>query len=440
MYRDGFGHNITTDSAATAAAVDVYTLDWIGYGLRLRTIFAAAESDSECAFANACAASVHMALEARSGFDAAQAFLTRMRRGAYRATERDRLFIAATDAWAKGCVHTALSHLSTLVAKYPTDIAAAKWAQYHAFNLGDAQAMRHFAERILAAHATTAEAWGMLAFASEQCHDLDRAENAASRAMALGPGDPWTHHALAHIFARRGQLGEGIRFLRKQSEGWNSRSIFIREHNWWHLAVLHLEVDERERALAIFDEQLWGTWKEFAQEQIGAVQALWRLELSGMSVGERWIPVAEQVSLRGFEHILPFHDIHFAYALARVGFKRQAERFLRSLARKGEADRSRIWAGIVLPVASAVAAHAVGDFERAERLLAPVLRHAVRLGGSHAQRDVLIQTYIDAALRTGHSSAARDLAGQLGRGAIVQNVLVRADRLDARRHTQALAA
>src|SRR5215469_7085237 len=127
MYQDAFDNPITTDTAATAAAIGVYTADWIGYGLRLRTIFDAANADSECAFANACAASVHMALEARGGFEAAQPFLTRMRRTVHRASERERLFVAATEAWAAGAIHTTLAHLSTIVSRFPTDIAAAKW-------------------------------------------------------------------------------------------------------------------------------------------------------------------------------------------------------------------------------------------------------------------------------------------------------------------------
>src|SRR5215472_2310494 len=185
MYQDAFGNPITTDSAATTAAIGVYTADWIGYGLRLRTIFHAASADPECAFANACAASVHMALEARSGFEAARPFLVRMRRTVHRASERERLFIAATEAWAAGAVHTALAHLSTLVRRFPTDIAAAKWGQYHAFNLGDARTMRLLAEDIFPAHVSTPEAWGMLAFAREQCRDLDGAEFAANRALEV---------------------------------------------------------------------------------------------------------------------------------------------------------------------------------------------------------------------------------------------------------------
>src|SRR5215471_10098639 len=232
MYRDAFGNLITTDSPATVAAIGVYTADWIGYGLRLRTIFDAADADPECAFINACAASIHMALEARSGFDAARPYIARMRRKVHRASKRERLFVAATEAWAAGAAHTALAHLLTLVTNFPTDIAAAKWGQYHAFNLGDARTMRLLGETIFPAHTSTAEAWGMLAFAREQCHDVAGAEYAAHRALTLKTDEPWAHHAMAHVLDTRGQIREGIRFLGRNAAGWSEKSIFIREHNW----------------------------------------------------------------------------------------------------------------------------------------------------------------------------------------------------------------
>jgi len=175
MKRDLYGNIVTTASADTIAAVDIYTADWIGYGQRLRTIFAAANADPDCAFVNACAAAVHMALEARSGFEAAQPYLARMRTQAHRVTDRECEFIAAVDGWSRGDTRGALEHTRNLAEQWPSDIASAKWGQYIAFNLGHAVAMRSLAEAVLPAHRGTAEAWSMLAFGEEQCHRLDAA-------------------------------------------------------------------------------------------------------------------------------------------------------------------------------------------------------------------------------------------------------------------------
>src|SRR5258707_13094244 len=149
MARDAHGNVVTTSSAVTAAAIDIYTTDWTQYGTRLRTIFAAADADPGCAYVNACAASVHMALEAKEGFVAAIPYLERMRRNAPGATDREQMTIAAVDAWSLGETRIALAIYRELVERYPGDIAAAKWGQYHAFNLGDAVTMRAMAQSIL---------------------------------------------------------------------------------------------------------------------------------------------------------------------------------------------------------------------------------------------------------------------------------------------------
>ena len=412
MTTDALGHIVTTTNPATTAAIDVYTADWTGYGTRLRTIFEAADADPECALVNAQAAAVHMALEAATGFAAARPYLKRARANARYATEREQQFVVAIVAWSQGDTAKALMALRKLVQANPSDIAAAKWGQYHAFNLGDAQTMRLLAEQIMPAHGKTAEAWGMLAFGREQCHELEAAEEAGRRALSLKRGEPWAHHAVAHVMEAQGRIDEGIDFLTWHSHTWADRSIFVREHNFWHLALFHLDRDEPKRALQIFDEQLWGTWPEFAQEQIGAISALWRLELRGVDVGERWTPIVEQVLARWHEHILPFHDLHFVYALARGGRIAEARAFVSSLARHGERDLRGVWDGVALPVAQGLIAHAQGRFELAATLLAPQLSQLQRIGGSHAQRDVFVQTWIDAAMKAGHYSAATEMLSQ----------------------------
>ncbi len=399
MKRDLYGNAVTTASADTIAAIDIYTADWIGYGQRLRTIFAAADADPDCAFVNACAASVHMALEARSGFEAAQPYLARMRAQAHRATDRECEFIAAVDGWSRGDTRGALEHYRNLAEQWPGDIASAKWGQYIAFNLGHPVAMRSLAEAVLPAHRDTAEAWSMLAFGEEQCHRLEAAEDAALYAHSLKQTDPWAHHAIAHVYESQDRSRDAIRFLKDHARGWEDRSIFVRGHNWWHLALFHLDRGDNDRALEIYDNHLWGIWPEFAQEQVGAVSALWRLEMMGVDAGHRWQGLSEKIAERGFEHILPFHDLHFAYALARAGKAKQADMFLHSLAIHAVASHDDIWATIVLPAAEGLVAFARGQYARAALTLEPLLGQLHRIGGSHAQRDVFLQSWIVATLK-----------------------------------------
>lgn len=56
---------------------------------------------------------------------------------------------------------------------------------------------------------------------------------------------------------------------------------------------------------------------------------------------------------------------------------------------------------IATPVSEAVLAHGVGQYDRAVALMRPVLGEMFRLGGSHAQQDVLEQVFLDAAIKAG---------------------------------------
>ena len=56
-----------------------------------------------------------------------------------------------------------------------------------------------------------------------------------------------------------------------------------------------------------------------------------------------------------------------------------------------------------------IRAFAEGDYNEAVRVLEPIMPEIVRLGGSHAQRELCEDTLIVACLRAGHAEKARTL-------------------------------
>jgi hypothetical protein len=60
----------------------------------------------------------------------------------------------------------------------------------------------------------------------------------------------------------------------------------------------------------------------------------------------------------------------------------------------------------------AIQAFGDGDYERTIELLRPLRSRAHRFGGSHAQRDFIDLTLIEAALRAGNASLAAALASE----------------------------
>ncbi len=393
---------------SAAAGYDAYVNEFLSYGADLRALFAVADANPGAPLVNAHAAALHLAFEGAEGWSAAAAYLDTAKAASTSASEREQLFVAAVDAWNVLDFETALARLDELTVRWPADICAIKWGQYHAFNLGDAPALLRFGERARIVHENRPYAHGMIAFALEQNHRLEEAEEEGLHAAEVAIDDAWAHHAVAHVMDAQGRPNDGARWLDHCAHTWEKKGVFIREHNWWHAALFRLALGMNSEALSIYDRQLWGPWPEFPQEQIGAISMLWRLELRGVDVGGRWAPVVEQVRMRTGEHLFPFHDLHYIYALARAGADAETNAFLMGMRERAETapgGQANSWGRIAAPVAEALVAFVAGDRANAGGTLSKHMGDLQRIGGSHAQRHVFVETLeacgADGAVRSG---------------------------------------
>ncbi|MEZ5915502.1 MAG: tetratricopeptide repeat protein [Parvularculaceae bacterium] len=399
---DQHGLPITNACAAGAAGYDAYVGEFLSYGANLRDLFAVADAAPGAALLNAHAAALHLAFEGAEGWTNAAPYLTRMRRAEKNATERERIFAAAVEKWAARDYARALEALDELTLRWPADLCAIKWGQYRLQSRRSETILR-FAERARIVFEDRPYAHGMIAFALEQNHRIEEAEEEGVRATEIALDDAWAHHAVAHVMETQRRAKDGVRWLDHCAHTWEKKGVFIRDHNWWHAALFRLALGREEDALAIYDEKLWGAWPEFPQEQIGAVSMLWRLEMRGVDVGDRWTPVVEQVRRRAGEHILPFHDLHYLYALARAGERGEADDFLSSLKKHAENSSEpyhTFWRETGMPAAQAVHAYAHRDFAGAAEYFARALPRLERVGGSHAQRHLFIEAYETAGAAT----------------------------------------
>lgn len=407
---DQSGLPISNAPAAAAAGYDAYVREFVAYGSRLRDLFAVADSAPDATLLSAHAAALHLAFEGAEGWRNAAPYLSRMRASSSVATDRERLFAAAVEFWSARDYWRALAALEELTVRWPADLCAIKWGQYHAFNLGDQAALLRFGERARIVFEDQPYAHGMIAFALEQNHRLAEAEEEGLRAAEIAIDDAWAHHAVAHVMDAQGRARDGVRWLDHCAHTWEKKGVFIRDHNWWHAALFRIALGRHEEALEIYDARLFGEWPEFPQEQIGAVSMLWRLEMRGLDVGRRWIPVLNEVRRRAGEHILPFHDLHYLYALARAGEPGEAEGFMNSLKAHAETavdPYQEFWRETGIPAAEAVRAFAAGDFPQAAERFSQALPRLERIGGSHAQRHLFVEAFGRAASACGRGSAAR---------------------------------
>lgn len=275
--------------------------------------------------------------------------------------------------------------------------------QYHYFYLGAKEGLLAIAEKVMPANSEDRYLHGMLAFGLEQCHRLPEAEEAGRRATAMNRCDPWAHHAVAHVMETQGRLDEGIAWMESLSDTWEDCNSMLYTHNWWHIALFYLEQEDFQQVLALYDTHIWGrAWQESPKDQVGAISLLLRLELREIDVGDRWQKLGAYLTARIHEHALPFQDLHFVYALARAGqVDLVSEMILSMQARAHQALPAiqQIWVEVAVPAARGMAAHAQADWSTAIAELKPILPRLHNLGGSHAQRDLFEQVYLDAWLR-----------------------------------------
>jgi tetratricopeptide (TPR) repeat protein len=335
------------------------------------------------------------------------------------ASERERRHFAAANAWAKGRTSQAIADWEAILVNHPTDALALRLAQDAYFFLGRSVAIRDCAARVLPAwergNPLASFILGLYAFGLEETGDLKRAEEFGREALAGNPCDAWATHALAHVMETANRHDEGVAFLKSTREHWGP-AHFMAGHNGWHLALFLIEQGRFDEVLADYDR--FSAPKLAADatlDRVDAAALLWRLELAGIDVGNRWAPVASRWMAHVDDHVLAFNDLHCAFAAARSPDPGDAKRFRDSLdayERLGSGDNSQVTAEVGRRLIDGVLAFAGGDAARAVEAILPVRFEVARIGGSHAQRDIVNLTLIAAAERSGQWSLARALLAE----------------------------
>lgn len=335
------------------------------------------------------------------------------------ADERERGHLAAARALALGRWREAGQRLEDLNLRWPHDTLALQVGHQIDFFRGDSRTLRDRIARVLPAWDAGRPGWhgvlGMHAFGLEETGDYAAAEHQGRRCVELQPRDSWGWHAVAHVHEMLNAPRAGIAWLRPGRATWSAGS-FLAVHNSWHLALFELELDAHDEVLRVYDEAI-GASLQTAVDLVDASAMLWRLRLRGVDVGARWAPVAERwmavLGDGGFGQYA-FNDWHAM--LACVGADRVADqrRLIDGLQVAADAggDRGAFAAEVGLPAARAVQALGAGDAAAAVALLRPIRSQAHRFGGSHAQRDLLDLTLIDAAQRAGDGPLAAGLAAE----------------------------
>jgi hypothetical protein len=143
---------------------------------------------------------------------------------------------------------------------------------------------------------------------------------------------------------------------------------------------------------------------------------LFRLERQGVDVGTRWDEVADKAETRIGDCLSAFTLPHWMMALAATRRFEAAGRMIegmRTFATHGERTLAPLVRDYALPISEAVVARAKGDYADACALMRPAIEGMYRLGGSHAQQDVLEQVFLDCAVAAESEEDARRLLARV---------------------------
>jgi hypothetical protein len=408
---DSLGNPLSLDDPASLRAVNDFIEGFISCEARAVDVLAAAHDPSP--IVQAYCATLHLFAESGDAVANARPFIERAAAASARATSREQRYIAAVAAWAEGDITRAIALHEEQAKEHPRDLASLKLGQYHCFNVGDGPGMLRLALTALPHAGDVPYLHGMAAFGHEQCHRMREAEASARRAIAMERKEPWAHHALGHVMLTEGRLAEGLDFMQNVSDTWVGLNSFMVTHNWWHVALFLIDLGRDAEALSVYDRQVWGVVKDYSQDQIGAVSLLARFELAGIDVGDRWQDVGDYLARRLDDHVLPFLDLQYLYGLARAG-RPEADTLLAHIedfAPHAPLSTRNAWLRVCVPAARGLLAHARGEWGIAIEELGQALPRLVEIGGSHAQRDLFEQVYLDSLVRKGTGGS---LAGAQG--------------------------
>lgn len=411
MAFDLLGNPVSSTSAATLAGIDDFVDGFLAYERKAAHVLAAADADASSVLANIYAGFSWMFLEAAGAKQSATTYLQRALGASTSANRRELMLLRQLERWIADDVPMVQSIGDQIVSEFPTDLASVKLHQYFSFNRGDARGMLRIARMAEAANADNAHLHGMLAFGLEQMNDIPAAEHSARRALALKEKEPWAQHALAHVMLSTGRVREGEVFLADASRTWVGLNSFMYTHNWWHKALFDISLGDTAAVFAAYDQHVWGIEKDYSQDQVGAVSLLARMEVAGLDVGDRWQDVADHMAGRARDTIQPFLTLQYLYGLARAE-REEADELMRAVTDKAatrDAFDAVVWRDVALPAARGVLAHARGHYAEAARDLSVALPRMSEIGGSHAQRDLFGQLLLDAQIKTGNWSVARDM-------------------------------
>jgi tetratricopeptide (TPR) repeat protein len=403
-------------TAGTRAALDRYDRgihELLGWGRGALDAFReAAALDPGLALAHAGAA-ICLFLEER--FPEAREAAEAARAAGAGQTARERSHVEAVALLVTGRPVEAERVMAEHLQAWPRDVAILQRLYFVWFWQGRFPEMLALTTRLLPAYDGGAFVLGLHAFALEQADRCREAIGAAEAALGRNPRDAWAVHALAHALYELAAFDEGLGRLPPAIHPCQHLNWF-RNHLVWHLTLMHLSRGDYARAQRMSRAAFERAPSSIAGDLHDSIALLWRQDLLGLPVGDRWRPFGAIARGRLNRQGLLFHAAHLAMALVGAGDWAAADRQLGMLRERAAKDPGGLVGAVLVPLVEGLGAFARGEHRTTIERLEPLGPRIVELGGSRAQRDVFHDTLLEACFRAGDAErATRLLAERIAR-------------------------
>lgn len=332
--------------------------------------------------------------------------------------EREAAHLAALSQHCAGARAAAVELLDRHLMRCPFDLVAHQAAAVTDGFLGRFAFVRDRSARALPLWSPDMPGYGTIlafhGFGLEEAGDYARAEDESRKAADLEPLSFWPHHTVAHVMEMTGRPEDGIGWMAAREPQWAGPEHLNQVHIWWHKTLFHLELGQYEAALAVHDGPLTTTQRPVALSLTNAAALLWRLDLLGCEVGDRWEKHAPLWEGHADGKCLAFADIHAAMAELRSGREAAVEQRLAAMrdTAAGGAEPAALYRDVAIPIVEGFTAFHRGAWGAALDALLAVRFELWRIGGSRAQRDVVAWTTTEAAIRAGRRDVAVALANE----------------------------
>uniref|UniRef100_A0A8C6Y1L6 Tetratricopeptide repeat protein 38 n=1 Tax=Naja naja TaxID=35670 RepID=A0A8C6Y1L6_NAJNA len=323
-------------------------------------------------------------------------------------SEREKMHVSAVELFARGRINQACDTWEEILQSNPTDMLALKFAHDGYFYMGSQTQMRDSIARVYR-HWTpdiplSSYIKGMYAFGLVETNFYDRAEKLAYQALAINQRDAWSVHALAHVNEMKADLNSGLAFMKQTENNWKD-SDMLACHNYWHWALHFIEKGDYEAALTIYDTHIAPSLQQSGTmlDVVDNCSMLYRLELEGVNVDNRWKAINQVTKKHVRDHTLLFNDAHILMASLGAQDEETSNELLTTLQDLVQTCTEDHELSLVptlgMPLLQAFTEFDQGHYEKAVELLYPIRYQIVKIGGSDAQRDVFDQLLIHAALK-----------------------------------------